>query len=467
MVTKKSPYEKLNIDIIQVSYTNPRLPAYEGEAFDTLVDTIKEHGVITPLAVNNIDEEYFLIAGERRYRAAKKAGLEYIPCIVYRNLSEEKILKMQVIENTGRVALSSIEEGLAIKNYINKYPETKKKDVAEAFGIERTRTHKALKIIELPEAVWGFISNRKLSDGHAEAITRLIGKVDEAKIIEIATAATSLTVSETRELVSDTLAPKDNTLAEKLEKASNRIAGHFGGATTVKQKGKDKIELSVELDNGSKIAIISNTDNLEDTIMLLGVTPEDSAFDREFSDAEEYIPNESEIKDIEEEFVGLDIPDMDVSSIERHNETSENNTTNNAEVIEDDEDEAQIEAEAQVQIESEKVIQHSKSITKNELAVVLPPGSENNVCVVIDPLEGDPKSNKSLMRSLEKLCPSKENLTSKHNISLLILLSVANKLTKIGYCDAVTADSTISKLCANYANVNIYRNYGTSEVYEL
>jgi ParB-like chromosome segregation protein Spo0J len=65
VATKKLPYEKLNIDIIQVSYTNPRLSAYEGEAFDTLVDTIKEHGVITPLAVNNIDEEYFLIAGER------------------------------------------------------------------------------------------------------------------------------------------------------------------------------------------------------------------------------------------------------------------------------------------------------------------------------------------------------------------------------------------------------------------
>ena len=136
-------------------------------------------------------------------------------------------------------------------------------------------------------------------------------------------------------------------------------------------------------------------------------------------------------------------------------------------VVEDDEDELQTEVEAQVQTESEKVIQYSKSITKNELAVILPPNSENNVCVVIDPLKGDPKSNKSLMSSLEKLCPSKENLTSKHNISLLILLSVANKLTKIGYCDAVTADSIISKLCANHAYVNVYRNYGTSEVYEM
>lgn len=467
METKKTVLHNMDIDLIQVSYTNPRLSAYEGEAFEALVDTIKEHGVITPLTVNNIGEEYILIAGERRYRAAKKAGLEYIPCIVHHNLSEEKILKMQVIENTGRVALTSIEEGLAIKNYINKYPETTKKEVAEAFGLERTRAHKALKIVELPEDVWGFISSKKLSDGHAEAITRLIGKVDEAKIIEIATAATSLTVSETRELVSDTLAPKDNTLAEKLEKASNRIAGHFGGATTVKQKGKDKIELSVELDNGSKIAIISNTDNLEDTIILLGVTPEDSAFDREFADAEEYIPNENEIKDIEEEFARLDILDMDVSSIERYNEIPENNTTNKADVIEDDEDEAQIEAEVEVQTESEKVIQHSKSITKNELAVVLPPDSENNVCVVIDPLKGDPKSNKSLMRSLEKLCPANENLTSKHNIALLVLFAGPNKLDKKGYCDAVTADSIISKLCANYDHVNVYRNYGTNEVYKM
>lgn len=115
MAAKTSPYDKLNIDIIQISGTNPRLSNYEGEAFDTLVDTIKEHGVITPLVVNCINYEYFLIAGERRYRAAKKAGLEYVPCIVHHNLSEDKILKMQVIENTGRVALTSIEEGLAIK----------------------------------------------------------------------------------------------------------------------------------------------------------------------------------------------------------------------------------------------------------------------------------------------------------------------------------------------------------------
>ena len=86
---------------------------------------------------------------------------------------------------------------------------------------------------------------------------------------------------------------------------------------------------------------------------------------------------------------------------------------------------------------------------------------------MLDPLKGDPKSNKSLMRSLEKLCPSKENLTSKHNIALLVLLTGANKLTKKGYCDTVTADSNIVKLCANYANVNVYRNYGTSEVYKL
>ena len=470
MVTQKPVLHNLNIDLIQASYTNPRLSAYEGEAFEALVDTIKEHGIITPLTVNNIGEEYFLVAGERRYRAAKKAGLEYIPCIVHHNLSEEKILKMQVIENTGRVALTSIEEGLAIKNYINKYPEAKKKDVAEAFGIERTRTHKALKIMELPEDVWGFISSKKLSDGHAEAITRLIGKVDEEKIIDIATAAISLTVSETRELVSDTLSPKDNTLVKKLDKTADRIAAHFGSTATVKRKGKDKVELSVELGNGSTISITSNTDNLEDTITLLGVTPEDPAFDREFADATEFIPNESEIKDNEEEFSELDIPDIDVSGIERFNEETENNITNNPEIptiIKDGEDEAWTEAGAQVQTESEKVIHYSKSITKNELAVVLPPDSENNVCIVIDPLQGDPKSNKSLMRSLEKLCPSKENLTSKHNIALLVLIAGANKLIEKGYCDAVTADSTISKLCANYANVNIYRNYGTSEVYEL
>lgn len=355
MAIPKPVLHTLNIDLIQVSSTNPRLSAYAGEAFDTLVDTIKEHGIITPLTVNNIDKEYFLIAGERRYRAAKKAGVDDIPCIVHQNLSDEKILKMQVIENTGRVALTSLEEGLAIKNYMNKYPEVKKKDVAEAFGLERTRAHKVLKIIELPEAVWGFICSQKLSDGHAEAITRLIGEAKDEKIVEIATAAISLTVSETRDLVSDTLSPKDNTLAVKLDKTADRITAHFGGTVTVKRKGKDKVALSVELDNGSTISITSNTDNIEDTITLLGVAPEVSAFDRKFADATEFIPNESEIKDIEEEFAKLNLPYVDVSDIERHNEVAENTTTNKPEtaiVIQDDENEAQTEAEFQVQTDN-------------------------------------------------------------------------------------------------------------------
>lgn len=177
MVVKSSPYNNLDIDLIQVSGSNPRLSNFEGEAFDTLVETIKEHGVITPLAVNLVAEEYILIAGERRYRAAKAAGLENIPCIVHKNLSDDKIMQMQMIENTGRVALTSIEEGLAIRYYIRKYPDATKKDVASAFGMERTRAHKALKIVELPETVWDFIRHKKLSDGHAEAVTRLIGKV--------------------------------------------------------------------------------------------------------------------------------------------------------------------------------------------------------------------------------------------------------------------------------------------------
>ena len=259
-------------------------------------------------------------------------------------------------------------------------------------------------------------------------------------------------------------------MAAKLDKASNRIAALFGGTATVKHKGRDKVELSVELDNGSKISITSNTDNLEDTITILGVTPEVPSFDKQFADATEFTPSESEINDTEEEFSELDIPDMDVSGIERHSEVAENNSTNTPAtpiVIEEDDDEAQTEAKAQVQIDREKVIEPSKPITKIGLPVVLPPYSENNVCVVIDPIKGDAESNKSLIRSLEKLCPTKGNLTPKHNIALLVLLTEANKLTKIGYCDAVTADSIISKICANYDFVTVHRNYGTSAVYEL
>ena len=105
--------------------------------------------------------------------------------------------------------------------------------------------------------------------------------------------------------------------------------------------------------------------------------------------------------------------------------------------------------------------------SKSAKMVQLPPNSENNVCVVLDAITGDDKANLSLIKSLGKLCPTKDKLNSKHNVSLLVLIAGPNYMTKKGYCDLVTADSIVKKICEGYENVKVIRNYGTSDAYEI
>lgn len=445
MVVKASPYNNLNIDIIQVSGLNPRISNFEGEAFNTLVETIREYGIITPLAVNMVGDEYILIAGERRYRAAKVAGLYNVPCIVYKDLSADSIMKMQVIENTARVALTSIEEGLAIRNYIRKFPDVTKKDVATAFGLERTRAHKVLKIVELPEAVWDFIRFKKLLEGHAEAVTRLIGRADDVKIIDVAKQAISLTVAETRKLVNAILSPEGDGSSSVLNKVTERLSAHFGGTVTVKHKGKDKVELTAELSNGSSIVVVSKIDEIEDTVSLIGVASEVAAVIEDLEDFQENIFCDSDTIEPEDKSSDTVIASLDVQNIEEQVEGDCVEATN----------------DMRTEVENASV----SSITAKE--VQLPLNSENNVCVVIDSMRGDPKQNLSLLKNLGKLCPSEGNIKSKHNVSLLVSIDGSNYLTKKGYCDLVTADKIVRKLCEGYDNVNVFRNYGTSEAYEI
>lgn len=143
MAIPKPVLHTLNIDLIQVSSTNPRLSAYEGEAFDTLVDTIKEHGIITPLTVNNIGKEYFLIAGERRYRASKKAGVDDIPCIVHQNLSvltdsNAVALLKDIKDGRLKPVCSPYKYGPAIRHTYNYNGEAVCIDENENYGWLRT-----------------------------------------------------------------------------------------------------------------------------------------------------------------------------------------------------------------------------------------------------------------------------------------------------------------------------------------
>lgn len=338
---QQDKFNELNVNEIKLTDRNPRL-RFDDDNFEVLVESIKAEGILEPLLVNVVNSSFVLIAGERRLRAAKKLEMKKVPCCLLYDEDEDSVDRKQFAENEIRANLTVLEKGLAIKRYLDKHTEATQKEVAELFCIHKTDLSKAIKVTELPEKVWVYILQRKLSDGNAVALLPLLGKETEDKIVEIATVAQTLTTKAVREMVKDILS-SSKALSDKVDSASKGLTARYGEKADIKRSGK-----------GYVITLRVAEDELDDTLTLMGAA-EASAFDRKFADAKEFVPHEREIKNTAKGFAELDIPDMDISGIERYNEVVENNITNNSQtptVIEDGKDEAQTEAEAQVQTEN-------------------------------------------------------------------------------------------------------------------
>jgi len=145
---------------------------FSKQALDELAASIKEKGIIQPLIVRRIEGgKYELIAGERRLRAARLAGLEYVPVVVSINAPEE-VFELALIENIQREDLNPIEEALAYKELQEKYRLTQE-EIAQRVGKERSSVANALRLLSLPEEIRGDIIEVRLSMGHARALLAL------------------------------------------------------------------------------------------------------------------------------------------------------------------------------------------------------------------------------------------------------------------------------------------------------
>lgn len=268
---KEDNFNNINVDNIETG-SNPR-QSFDGADFDSLVASIKEHKILQPLLVNYIgDGKYSLIAGERRLRAAKKLGHTFVPCFIQHKIADDSEAEKRMIENEVRADLTALERGLAIKKYIEQHKGMAKEDVAKKFYIDRTRLHKAIKMTELPGEVWTLIQSRKLSDGHAEALLPLIGKVTDSIIVDVATEAvnTPLTVSETRALVKETLTPMDADISAKIEAACERLSNLYGDNAKLVYKGKDIV-----------FTFKSSIDDIDDMLEVLGL---DEGYANDYAD---------------------------------------------------------------------------------------------------------------------------------------------------------------------------------------
>lgn len=163
--------EEMSLDIISANPNQPR-KNFDEQALKELSDSISRHGVIMPIVVNdNEDGTYMIIAGERRYRAAKLAGLTTIP-VVIRNYSEQQIKEISLIENLQREDLNPIEAATAMKQLMVEYKLTQD-ELAERIGKSRPAVANTLRLLNLCPEVISLVSEGKLSAGHARTIVPL------------------------------------------------------------------------------------------------------------------------------------------------------------------------------------------------------------------------------------------------------------------------------------------------------
>jgi ParB family chromosome partitioning protein len=201
LFTQVSPLDHdlmdVDLDRIDPADVQPR-GVFREDKLDELASSIRHNGIIQPLVVRRNGDRFQLIAGERRWRAAQKAGLHKAPCIV-KEVLDDNVLELSLIENIQREELNPIEEANAYKNLLEKRDLTQE-EVAERVGKDRSSITNALRLLKLPIEVQKLVEDDKLSMGHARALLS-VEPVERQIAIAREITAKTLSVRETERLV--------------------------------------------------------------------------------------------------------------------------------------------------------------------------------------------------------------------------------------------------------------------------
>jgi ParB family chromosome partitioning protein len=223
---------------------------FAGDKMDELVESIKEKGVIQPLVVRKAEDYYQIIAGERRWRAAQKAGLKEIP-VTIQDVSEDWALEIALIENIQREDLNPIEESRAYEYLMYNF-DLSQEEVAKRVGKSRSSVTNALRLLRLPPQILEKVSNGTLSMGHARALLTLVQEEDMQEASE-QIEANKLSVRETEKLVKkiknysqkNTLSKSAPSVDPELLKLEDILRKNLGTKVKINPKGKGgKIEIA-------------------------------------------------------------------------------------------------------------------------------------------------------------------------------------------------------------------------------
>lgn len=234
----------IDINDIKPNVNQPR-KAFDEEKLEDLAASIKEHGLIQPVVLRSVGTGYEIVAGERRWRAARKAGVKEIPCIV-RELSDEENMLLAIIENMQREDLNPIEEAEGINQMIDTYGLTQD-DVSRSVGKSRPYITNCLRLLKLPEEIQRFVADGQLSAGHARAIVSAGSKEKQIALAQRAVKE-GLSVRQIEKLAKESKNSKKPAKPREknadVKRVERDLKEALGTRVTLNQKGKKgKIEI--------------------------------------------------------------------------------------------------------------------------------------------------------------------------------------------------------------------------------
>ena len=240
----------VNITKVEPNREQPR-KNFDEDALLELAESIKQFGVLQPLLVQKKDDYYEIIAGERRWRAAKLAGLKEVPVII-KDFSDQEVVEIALIENIQREDLNAIEEAVAYKRLMEEF-HLKQDEIAERVSKSRTAVTNAMRLLKLDERVQEMLIQDMISPGHARTLLGIEDK-DQQYNLAMQIFDEKLSVRDTEKIVKDLQKPKkeekkkeaDPQMEVIYQQLEERIKSIVGTKVAIQHKNKNKGKIEIE-----------------------------------------------------------------------------------------------------------------------------------------------------------------------------------------------------------------------------
>lgn len=248
------PDEFVKISKVEPNRNQPR-KTFDEDALQELSDSIKIHGVLFPILVVNRGDYYEIVAGERRWRAAKMAGLKEVPVII-REYTDKQIAEISLIENIQRTDLNPIEEAMAYKSLIDEY-KYKQDELAERVSKSRTAITNSMRLLKLSDNVQEMIVDDMISAGHARALLAVDNAEEQYELAQ-RVFDEKLSVRDIEKIVKEKNKPKIEKKKNEKQEAlyhdiEEKLKVSLGTKVTITSKGDDKGKIEIDFYNGDDL----------------------------------------------------------------------------------------------------------------------------------------------------------------------------------------------------------------------